>query len=238
MIPGSGLMSSDDWASRDPYSHLVVFRTLFEGANGATNLVDSSNNRKVSTRNGGASLTTSGAVAGYSSCGTFDGTGDNWTYGAPSADYDFGTGQYTVEGLAKTATTSQQRFLISHRSASGADNGWFLYMDATGKLVWAVKNSDVTRTLITASVSLGTSNYFHYEANYDGTKARLFIEGVMRGSATPSGGQGASNGGLYIGSSSLEDGTRDWSGQMQMAKVTIGACRHPSDSNFTVPSYF
>jgi hypothetical protein len=190
----------------------------FEGSNGSSTLTDSSSSARTATRNGTAQITTTGPAIG-SSCGTFDGTNDSWTF-PNSTDFDFGTGAFTIEGRLLTNTTSGMHIALSIR-ALGTPNGWWLYQN--GGLNFNSWNGGGSGNALSNISTLATGVWYSWAIASDGTTMRMFFNGVLQNSG-PIAAIGASDGLVYVGTSSGEDGTRDWNGKQDEIRITKGEC--------------
>lgn len=204
------------------------------GANGSTTFTDNSPTPKTVTVFGNAQISTAQSKFNGSS-GLFDATGDNIRF-VNGGVFDFGTSTFTVSGFARpnAATFSGVKWLISTRSISGNDNGIYMYVSATGKLTAAALSDAVANSIASTTTGVSANTWFHWEYTYDGTTYRLFHDGGLVGSLTRTVIPGNSNGSCWVGSSSLEDGTRDWPGHLAEVLVYKGVCLHTAA--FTPPT--
>jgi hypothetical protein len=223
--------------SIDPYFSSVVLLLGFEGADGATSTVDESPSAKTVTFNGNAQLDTAQAKFGTSSL-LLDGTGDFLSL-ADSADWDFGSGQFTVESFVRLSSVDNT-YCIMAQWASGAPTNaaWALYCDTVGLTALRyrfVDNTGTTRDAISSAITNVANQWFHYAADRDGTgKVRVYIDGAMIGSATNSQTFRNSTNNLRIGS--IEGFSFDFGGWLDELRITKGVARYASDSGFTVPT--
>jgi len=122
---------------QDEYFTNVTLLLHANGTNGSITTVDSSNSAKTISRIGGPVLSTAQAKFGNASL-LFTNGGDAFT--APSSsDFDFGTGDFTIECwiYPTTSDTSIDRGLIV-RDSIGGTRGWLLYIaNSTGHLNFA-----------------------------------------------------------------------------------------------------
>lgn len=82
-----------------------------------------------------------------------------------------------------------------------------------------------------------TGVWYHVAADKDATgKIRLYVDGVMLGSATPANSAiFNSTAGLGIGAQGA-NGNVDMAGWLDEVRITKGVARYASDSGFTVPT--
>jgi PKD repeat protein len=140
----------------------------------------------------------SGLIAGETNnARTFDGV-DDYVDLSPTP---FGTpSQLSAETWVRTSATKAAggyHFLVTDSSAeiSGTslslDNGFALAIDASNRAVFSVARNVVfttQRATATSSVTLAPNTIHHVVGTYDGTTARIYVDGVQVGTATLSGG--------------------------------------------------
>jgi hypothetical protein len=149
-------------------------------------------------------------------------------------DYDLGSGNFTVECWVRfNSTTGQQNFVGPWLPGSSVN--WALYKSATGQLSWHVSTNGTTDTpVIDATWGPTTGVWYHVAVDWDGTKTRVYANGVMLGSDTTARTISGGNG-LAIGSNSNRS-SLCLNGWLDDLRVTKGVARYHSDSGFTVPS--
>lgn len=226
-----------DAVAGDPYFSNVVLLMGFNGSNGATSTSDESSSAKSVTFNGNAKLDTGQAKFGVSSL-ALDGVGDFLSL-ADSADWDFGSGQFTVEAFIRLSAVDNTYCIVSQWSATSSNTAWAFFGESgTPNLVMLrfVDTGGTTRQA-SAAVTNVANQWFHFAADRDATgKVRVYIDGVMQGSTinltqtirnSPSG--------LRVGS--IEGfSAYDTPGWLDELRITKGVARYASDSGFTVPT--
>ena len=214
----------------DPNFASVVLLLHFDGTNGSSTLTDSSSYNRTATRNGNAQITTTGPLFG-TGAGLFDGTGDNWTFPS-STDFDLTSGlDYTIEGRAYADVNNELNFLCANRSDSGGDQGWIFYVSATGKLTFTVvapAGGGGSQSVVGAT-TITTGTWFSWAMTKASGSTRLFLNGTVDGTGSIQHQAAASNGLLRIGSSSGEDGTRDWKGKLDEVRFTRSVARYTAN---------
>ncbi|SDA40336.1 LamG domain-containing protein [Mesorhizobium qingshengii] len=220
----------------DPYFANVVLLLGFEGADGTTSTADESSSAKTVTFNGNAQIDTAQFKFGTSSL-LLDGSGDFLSL-ADSADWDFGSGQFTVEAFVRLSSVDNTYCIASQWSSSTANDAWAFYADNAVINQIRFRFMDSGGTLRDANSGLITNvanQWFHFAADRDATgKVRVYIDGVMVGSATNSQTFRNSPNNLRIGS---VEGfpVYDTPGWIDELRITKGVARYASDSGFTVP---
>lgn len=216
------LPSSD---STDPYWANVVLLLHCDGANGSATFIDSSSVGRTMTAGGDAQISTTNPKFG-TGCANFDGTGDKIT-AADSDDWNFGTGDFTVEGWCYPTSASASQTIIAQWN-TGTNNSFFfgigagygLYINgflAIGYSAWPSAN-----------------NWHHFAFTRSGVNLRLFINGTQSGS-TVNIGSGAINNSASLLSIGRDDyGNPFYSGKMDDIRITKGVARYTT--NFTVPT--
>jgi hypothetical protein len=140
-------------------------------------------------------VTAAGLIAGETNnARTFDGSNDY----ADMSPTPFGTpSQFSAETWVRTSATKAANgyhFLVTDSSGelSGStlslSDGFSLVVDSSNRVVFQVARNVIMRGTATSSVTLAPNTIHHIVATYDGTTARLYVDGVQVGTATLSGG--------------------------------------------------
>ncbi|RWL87730.1 MAG: LamG domain-containing protein [Mesorhizobium sp.] len=232
---------ADAPAVTDPYFSNVVLLLGFEGTDGATSTTDESSSHKTVTFLGNAQLDTAQKKFGSSSL-LLDGSGDTIRL-ADSIDWQLGASNndpWTVETFVRWNTlTSTKRGLMGQGSGASTQLSWTLTGTTTiGELGIVLSNSGTSDdvTVVTTGASMTTGVWYHCAVDKDATgKIRVYVDGVMRGSATPANSAiFDSNQPLYVGGQ--RNGIVPMDGWLDEVRITKGVARYASDSGFTVPT--
>ena len=150
--------------------------------------------------NGGtyvAYLFAGGAAANTEHSVDFDGTGDYLSIN--SSDFDFGTGDFTVEGWFKKRDTSQGGFFQFSTSTGGLGGGDAPAVAWTGSDWQVYGGSPATPT--STKPALKANTWFHLALVRHSTSLYLYVDGVLATSNTNSDGLSGKNwlaiGGYY-----------------------------------------
>ena len=218
----------------DPYFGNVVLLDGFNGINGATATTDESPSAHGSaTFHGVAQLSTTQAKFGTSSL--FLGSGSlGYITWPDSNDWYFDGGNFTIEfWLYPLSYGSANAFLIDQWG--GGQNAWVLWWNVN-QLSWntAVAVTDNNFDIAAPASTPSLNAWHHIAIDSDGTKVRLYADGVMIASTTTVRNLANSTSLLAIGSDPV--GTYISQGYMDELRITKGVARYASDSGFAVPT--
>lgn len=209
----------------------VVTLLGFEGANGATSTTDESLTPHTYTFHTGAQIDTSQKPFGTSSLSL---NGSNGYVTAPdSADYSLGSGLFTVECHIRPTSVSGTRFICGQWLNTG-DLGWILYQNGS-QLALNVSTTGSDNNVQVSGGTIATNTWQHVAIDFDGTKYRAFIAGVMVASSTTLRTIFNSPDNFSIGSNS-NGSSFFFAGNIKDLRITKGNNRYGSDTSFTPPS--
>ncbi|MBY5849685.1 LamG domain-containing protein [Rhizobium ruizarguesonis] len=217
----------------DPNFSSVKLLLGFEGTDGATTTTDESSAPHTMTFNGNAQIDTAQKKFGASSL-LVDGTGDFLT-SVDSADWDFGSGQFTVEMFIRQNTDKTNIGFVGQWSATTGSQAWFLFLDS-GTLRFRFVNSGGTTRDTGAAWNPTTGVWYHLAADRDATgKVRTYVDGVMHASATWN--ETIRNTAVDLSIGRVTGfATYDLDGWIDELRITKGVARYASDGGFTVPT--
>ncbi len=162
-----------------------------------TDLTDSSSNSHTTTPAGNAAR--SGTQSKFGSYSLYcDGTGD-WLRVADSSDWDFGTGDFTVEAWIYPTDSSIHRSFLGSGNWGGPNYDWLFDHTNTSPptIRWHLYNGSSSRSTSDAT-TIALDTWTHMAACRSGSTTTVYINGVAHG--TLSGSENVtSNGDLYIG---------------------------------------
>lgn len=160
----------------DEYTKLMLH---MDGADASTTFTDSELTPKTVTANGNAQIDTAQSKFGGAS-GLFDGTGDYLSI-PDSTDFDFGTGDFTIDFWIRPATNpaaSGYGGLISTDNAAGGSNGWEVWISNTRIVTFSMSGAG---TALLESAALTANVWTHIAVVRNGTGASgltLYINGT------------------------------------------------------------
>lgn len=148
---------------------LVGYWKMEESATPAT---DSSGNGGSGTWTGNVART--GAKFGYGT--TYDGTGDYIS--VADSTYLSPTSQVTITAWLNPSTS------IATKAIVVKDTAYRLVTGSSGNPICQIHNGSSWQTAATSSTALSLSSWQHVGCTYDGTTARVFVNGSQTGSAS------------------------------------------------------
>lgn len=218
----------------DPDFASVKLLLGFEGANfatGAPGFTDESSAAHGTGTVSGPQISTAAHRFGSTSA-RFSSSGR--VFFADDADWNLAGGNFTVEMWIRP-TVIQFQFLIGQWTTTGTIS-WVLYLGSDGKLNWntSTTGSDNNND-IAGSAVCSIDTWYHVAIDYDGSKYRTYVNGVMDGSfSTPRTLFDAPTQ-LSIGSNS-NGGAFYYGGYIDEVRLTKGVARYASDGGLTVPT--
>ncbi|MBI4691404.1 MAG: LamG domain-containing protein [Nitrospirae bacterium] len=209
--------------SYDSYTKLMLH---FNGTNGSTTFTDSATSKTV-TANGNAQIDTAQSKFGGAS-GLFDGNGDYLTL-ADSDDWNFGSGDFTIDFWVRFNSFSGSFLLTKHAGASG-----YLVNYGQDSLSFYPESS-YSGWYITGA-NFQTNTWYHIAFVRNGNSFYTFIDGVKKGTfdATGKNITGNTSASLLIGIYHTEE-MHALDGSLDDLRISKGIARWTSD--FTPPSY-
>jgi len=232
-----GFYGTSSGSSSDPNWTSVKLLLGFEGTNGSTGSPgmtdESSAAHGTATFSGGSTAVIDTAQFKFGSSSIkFNNGYIKWT---DSADWDFGSGAFTVETFVRFNVATGTQLLVCQWVNPGTSKAWALRLNS-GALEWIVTTDGSTQlTDLTFAWSPSTATWYHVCVDYDGSKYRLYIDGVMKASSTTARTIFNSTYNLSLGSDAV-DGSWWMNGWLDELRITKGVARYASDSGYTVPS--
>lgn len=198
----------------------VKLNCHMSGSNGGTTFTDTSTGAKTITVNGNAQTSTAQAQIGSSS-GLFDGTDDYLTV-PDSADWDFGTGDFSIEMWVRTANNANRQVLISNYLNS--TTGWTLQISTTtaGRLHLGLTGDGAEYDSTVNYLPMTTTTWRHVAASRVSGILLIFVGGECVFAVPDTQNITGSSQPLYIGRLTTALTTIDFNGHMQELRVING----------------
>lgn len=189
-----------------PLKANVKFYTYGKGADATTAFADHSPSYREITTIGAAQVDTALPLDGPNILCTTGGTG--YLQVASSTDFDVGNAtDFCVEGKVRldSLVSSTAHIILSTRpgsAGSSGNGGFWLYVDGTsGNLVFqTITSAGAVAGGVISSVSLSVGSDYHVAGTRQGSTLRVFVNGVLVGTATQSGTASDPSGVKSIGS--------------------------------------
>ena len=218
--------------SGDPFWSNVVLAMHMEGANNGTVFTDSKAS-KVFTGNAGAITSAENIKYGSSALKLSGASGCNLTSTTTPTDYEFGTGDFTIELWAyDNGIYGSVRALLDKTVTYNSSMDFRLIVNASGQLEFSV--GPTTATVFTATTRKVPIYAWTYLAvSRVGSFLYLFIDGVLVHTGAASFTVGNVNTTFTVGSYNDGGTGSAWTGYIQDLRITKGTGRY--SDNFTPP---
>ena len=172
----------------DPFKQYLVLALPFvsgglqSGFGDYSAAIKGSGTAKVATLNGNVAIANTASYYGSSSY--FDGNGDYLRTSTNISDFQFGTGDFTIETwLWKSANGVSNYDGLAQLGTSGSGtDGWFLEVSATRGYLWFVAGSGTYQ--IQYNVSPNTSQWNHLAVCRKGNTTTMYLNGSAVGTNT------------------------------------------------------
>ena len=215
LLNGSYVLTGTNGFNDNIWTHFAVSRRnsytkiFIDGVNSGQ-----TRNPKVLTSNDG--VTTNSSVKKYGDKSVqFDGA-DDCIDVANTADFGFGTGDFTAEAWIQTNSTAQQT-VYDFRTTSIEDKVWMYITPTNNKLILYVNGSAIAEL-----TGITLSNWHHVALTRQAGVGRLFLDGVLGATFTFANNLGATTP-CRIGARYDAIGTNEFSGYMDAIRVSSTA---------------
>lgn len=201
-----------------------------DGADASTVFTDVSPSAHVMTRSQIKVDTDQSKFGGASA--QFQGLSNQWITTPDSADWNFGSGDFTIDLWAQFAAVGVDQVLIAQWDPAGS-GGWYLMATAGATLSFGYRNTVLGVTAATRVFSPTVGPWYHIAIVRSGGGIKLFVDGTQLGgdvavAATFYDSPQALTIGAYL------DGSRPFNGWMDEIRISKGTARWTS--NFTPPT--
>ena len=213
----------------DSYFNAVSLLLYGNGTNGSTTITDSSPVPLTTAVVGNAQISTAQKKFGTGSI-IFDGSGD-WVNVTTGSEFNFGTGDFTIELQAWVTNYSSVRALLSKYASWASINDFYLYVNVTtGKIRFVAGNA--APIAFYSDAAIPTGQFVHVAVARASGVTRMFVNGVKQ-AASHTGTVTISNQTttLHIGSNSEGSPGEPFLGYMDDIRVTKGVARYTSTFN-------
>lgn len=212
-----------DFSSSDPNTVLLLH---CDGADASTTFTDSSGASHAVSANVNAQIDTAQKKFGTAS-GLFDGS--SYLTSVDSADWDFGTGDFTIDFWVYFNSLGVGHHFIN-RDYDGSSNGFLLEWSSAsgGILAWQAGGPGI----FNRAWSPATGQWYHIALTRSSGTDRLFVDGTQLGASASDTTDINYTSGLVIGASGT--GTRPLNGWMDEIRISKGIARWTTD--FSVPT--
>ena len=219
-----------DTAISDPFWQSVVMRQLVQDT-------DFSNSAHTLTING--TPTFEGGVKPYGQASNgFDNTGTENITASDSADFDLGSGDFTLECWVYFPTDpgTNAPYFLSQWDATSNERGWrFLLRNNNLQFGYTTDGTLGDITEIDASWNPSATTWYHVAAVRDGTTVRLFVDGTQIGTGSISTDTVFNSSALFAIGAPDDTGDTLHAVNICETRITKGVARYDADG-YTVPA--
>jgi hypothetical protein len=230
--------NSSSISSADPDFANVSLLLHMNGTNGSTTFLDSSITAKTVTSTNGAQISTAQSRFGGAS-GLFDGVNDYLDVSG-TTDFDFGTGDFTIETFIRPSSTGGLRCIFSRQDLGPTGpTSMAVQVRLNGTFLESVfrQSGSATVYVTTGTTAIATNTWTHVAVTRASGTVRLFVAGNVDG--TTAGVTSSLNSttstpkvaALAIATLPVTD---FFNGYMDEVRVTKGVARYTA--NFTPPA--
>lgn len=216
--------ASGGGGATDPYFANVVLLLHFDGSSGSTAFTDSSSSAKAITAIGNAQVSTAQKKYGTGAL-ALDSSGDYLQTTSTSADFNFGTStDFTIEAWVYVQTASPSSVNWFALNARSYYFGTYSGAAVVGGSGW------VNLFLGSTSWTPYLDKWTHVAHTRSGSTHRLFVDGVLKETATNSGAVGATDKANIGNDPNFGPVFNGW---IDEVRITKGVARYTA--NFTPP---
>ena len=143
--------------------------------------IKGSGTNKVLTANGNAGVALTDSY--YGSAMEFDGSGDYFS-GTYNADFNFGTGDFTIEMWAQPKTVNSIDGLFAVNGGSGANRKIIVHLDNGTPKVHFGHLPGSSNTYVNSGIGITADQWHHLAFERNGSQATWYVNGVATGITT------------------------------------------------------
>ena len=152
----------------------------------------------------------------------FDGTGDYLSI-ADHADFDFGTGDFTIDFWAKASVANTNAVWIGRANTSTGHSTWFFRIESATVVTFAHAPTETQKQY---TYTVGTSEWKHYAAVRSSGTTTIYVNGTSIGSFTDGNNYDSNAGNVYIGARQYSSGiTQNYNGYIDELRISKGIAR-------------
>lgn len=173
----SATVESTIISKRDPIADVsTVLLCHMDGPNNSTTFTDVSTYGKTVTSNSGAQVDTSQFK--YNGASLRCKTGGNLVI-ADNVDFNFGSGDFTIEGYMMFATTLGNA-LIAQYQDTNSNRGWLFDFTANSmRFVYTIDGTNATQNIISGTWAYSLNTFYHVAVTRSSNTIRFFANGSL-----------------------------------------------------------
>lgn len=199
----------------DPFWSQVKLLLKADGTDGSTSIIDSSSAARTVTVNGNAQIDTAQSKFGGASL-LLDGTGDYVTV-PDSSDWDFGTGDFTIDLWARfNSLSSTPQHILVHGAIASTGIALMQYSGTTVRIYTQDQGSGMSY-----SWTPSTNTWYHLAAVRSAGVVTFYVDGVSKGTNASTKNITGATGTLRVGTS--DNGNESFNGWLDDVRITAAA---------------
>ena len=206
----------------------VVLLMHMNGSDASTTFTDEIG--KTVTTHDNAQIDTAQSKWGGAS-GLFDGI-DDYLSIASNTDFDFGTGDYTIEAWIRPAAFTSDDVIISRYSTWASDVEFYLAVRAGTPNIVIYRAGNSVPVALEGNTGLSVDTWYHVAVVRSSDTTTMYVDGVAQ-TETHSGSVNIS-GSAEVRIALNNDGGEEFDGHIDDLRITKGVARYTS--NFTPPN--
>ena len=217
--------------SGDPYYNNVSLLLPLSGTDGSTTFTDYSPKPKTVSGVGGTAISNGKTLFGNNTL-SLNGNAQ-YLSSNEVADFNLGTGDFTVELWFYANSLVNSPFLYSQIDVAGTTAGWFIELGTVNAIYFGFGSSPSFKTF---SATLTAGIFYHIAVTRSGTTVNAFLDGVSLGEQTLTGANLSYNKStpLSVGAAYSVYPNHEFNGYISNFRLTKGIIRYTT--NFSVPT--
>jgi len=213
----------------DSYTKLLLH---CDGTNTSTSFPDAATGKTV-TAVGSAQVSTAQKTFGTGSA-LFDGSGDYLSV-ADHADWDFGSGDWTVDFRVRFNTSASVGVLVNQFDSTANQRSWIIYYSGSGNLVFLGSTAGTSSNVVDSSAWTPTNGvWYHIAVVRSGNNMYKFVDGTQIGTTDDVTGITLFNSSAILAVGSNSEGGQSFDGWIDELRISKGIARWTT--TFTPPT--
>ena len=104
-----------------------------------------------------------------------------------STDFDFGSGNFTVEAWVKTTASGEQGIVNRSNAHAGSDSAFIMYIQSSGTPYFGITENTGWDYSVTGTTNIVSGSWNHVAATREGNYLKMYVNGTLEGTTSWSG---------------------------------------------------